>query len=109
MSPIDQKLSDEAMRMMRSSENPAIFFHSVERLVVVVIDGDEQPILRQSEMLGDEGPGELDRVGLEVIAEREIAQHLEERVVACGVADVVEIVVLAPCAHAFLRCRRADW
>ena len=27
VSPMDQKLSEDAMRMMRSSESPAIFFH----------------------------------------------------------------------------------
>ncbi len=40
---------------------------------------------------------------LEIIAEGEIAQHLEEGVVAGGVADVLQIVVLAAGAHAFLR------
>ena len=39
---------------------------------------------------------------LEIIAEREIAHHLEEGVVPGGVADIVEIVVLAAGAHAFL-------
>ena len=38
---------------------------------------------------------------LEVIAEAEIAEHLEEGVVARGVADIVEIVVLAPGADDF--------
>ena len=42
-----------------------------------------------------------------VIAEREITQHLEKRVVAGGVTDVVQIVVLAAGAHAFLRCHSA--
>ena len=45
----------------------------------------------------------MDRLFLEIIAEREIAEHLEEGVVSCGVADIVEIVVLAACADAFLR------
>ena len=40
---------------------------------------------------------------LEIIAEREIAQHFEESVMARGIADVVEVVVLAAGAHAFLR------
>ena len=40
---------------------------------------------------------------LEVVAEREIAEHLEEGVVARGEADIVEVVVLAAGAHAFLR------
>jgi hypothetical protein len=57
--------------------------------------------------LGDQGPGEIDRLFLEVVAEREIAQHLEEGVVARGVADIVEVVVLAAGADAFLRGGRA--
>ena len=40
---------------------------------------------------------------LEVVAEREIAQHLEEGVMPGGVADIVEVVVLAAGAHALLR------
>jgi hypothetical protein len=48
-----------------------------------------------------------DRLFLEIVAEREVAQHLEERVVARGVADVVEVVVLAAGAHALLRGRGA--
>src|SRR5205085_5631895 len=44
---------------------------------------------------------------LEVIAERKIPEHLEERVVARRLADLVEIVVLAAGAHALLRRRRA--
>ena len=74
-----------------------------ERLVVVVIDGDEQLVLLQPELLGDQIPGELDRAFLEVIAEREVAEHLEEGEMARGIADIVEVVVLAAGAHAFLR------
>ena len=77
----------------------------LERLIVVDIDGDGQAILGQPEILGDQIPGELDGAVLEVIAEREVAEHLEERVVARGVADIVEVVVLAAGAHAFLRGR----
>ncbi len=79
----------------------------LRRLVVRVIDGDEQPVLVQAEMLGDQRPGELDRQRLEIVAEREVAEHLEEGVVPRRIADVVEIVVLAAGAHAFLRCRGA--
>ena len=85
----------------------------VEGLVVVDIDGDQQLVLRQAEFLGDQVPGELDRALLEIVAEREVAEHLEEGVVARGVADIVEVVVLAAGAHAFLRrggarCRAAS-
>src|SRR5207248_3099328 len=39
--------------------------------------------------------------------EREVPQHLEERVVPGRVSDLFEVVVLAAGAHAFLRGRRA--
>ncbi len=76
-----------------------------ERLVVVVVDGNEQTVGLQAKGLGDQLPGESDGVGLEIVAEREIAEHLEERVVARGIADVIEVVVLAAGAHALLRRR----
>src|SRR6185437_5015968 len=41
----------------------------------------------------------------EIVAEREIAEHFEESVVAGGVTDIVEVVVLAAGANAFLGAR----
>ncbi len=96
------------MRMMRALRQPRDALPEIERLVVVVIDGDGQAVLRQAEIAGDQVPGEFDRERLEIVAEREIAEHLEEGVMARGVADIVEIVVLAAGAHAFLRGRRRD-
>ena len=55
-----------------------------------------------AEDLGVELPRPLDGVFLEVVAEAEVAEHLEEREVAVGAADVVEVVVLASGAHALL-------
>ncbi len=78
-----------------------------ERLVVLGEDADYEPIDRQAELLGDEIPRKLDRAILEVIAEGEIAEHLEEGMMARGIADIVEIVVLAARAHALLRGHRA--
>ena len=75
--------------------------------LIVVIDGDEQLILFDAEFFGDQGPGEADRLLFEIVPKREVAEHLEERVVARGVADVVEVVVLAAGAQAFLRRGRA--
>src|SRR5262249_61811083 len=59
----------------------------IERLVVVDIDGDDEAILGKAEVPGDQVPGELDGAVLEVVAEGEVAQHLEEGVMAGGVAD----------------------
>ena len=77
------------------------------RFVVIGVDGDQKLILRQRKFLGDQVPGQLDGAFLEVIAEGEVAEHLEEGVMPRGVADIVEVVVLAAGAHAFLRRRGA--
>ena len=82
---------------------PCDLLPEIERLVVVDIDGRRQLVLGQAEFPGDQIPGELDGAVLEVVAEREVAEHLEKGVMARGVADVFEIVVLAAGAHAFLR------
>src|SRR3546814_21105911 len=48
-----------------------------------------------------------DLVLLEVVAERPVAEHLEKGVVARGVADLVEVVVLAAGTQAALDIGRA--
>ncbi len=75
----------------------------IEGVVVLGIDGDQEAILRQAELARDQIPGQLDRMLLEIVAEGEIAQHLEEGVVARRIADILQVVVLAAGAHAFLR------
>ena len=72
-------------------------------------DGDVQPVLLDPVPLGrrDQFPGVGDGVLLEVVAEAEVAQHLEEGVVAIGEAHVLKVVVLAAGAHALLRRGRA--
>ena len=75
----------------------------VEGVVVLGIDGDQQPVLGEAELLGDELPGKLDGALLEIVAEGEIAEHLEEGVMPRRVADILEIVVLAAGAHRLLR------
>ena len=40
---------------------------------------DPEPLAVELHVLGDELPGEVDRAFLEVVAEREVAEHLEER------------------------------
>ena len=71
-------------------------------LVVLGEDRDHEALFRQAVVLRHQPPRELDGALLEVVAEREVAQHLEEGVVARGVADVVQVVVLAARAHALL-------
>ena len=64
-------------------------------LVVGQVHGDPQLLGVQSEHLGREFPGERDRLLLEVVAEAEVAHHLEEGEMALGPADFVQVVVLA--------------
>src|SRR5262249_36275783 len=78
-----------------------------EGIVVVDEDGGLEAVLGEAEVPGEELPAELDGVFLEVIAEGEIAQHLEEGVVPGGASHVLEIVVLASRPHALLRGSRA--
>jgi hypothetical protein len=77
-------------------------------LVVGHVDGDPQQVGVEPQHLGDELPGPRDGLVLEVLAEAEVPQHLEEAEVAQRPADVVEVVVLAPGAHARLG-RHRPW
>ena len=86
---------------------PDLLVPDVEGFVVGVIDRDQQLLFRQAPHAGQQLPGVGDGIALEVVAEAEIAQHFEEGVVAGGVADLVEVVVLAAGAHAALAGRGA--
>jgi hypothetical protein len=77
-------------------------------LVILGIDADPEALGGQLVDLDQQFPGVADRVALEVVAEGEVAEHLEEGVVARRVADVLEVVVLAAGADALLRGRRAQ-
>ncbi len=63
------------------------------RFVVVFVDGDGEPSRLEAEplLVGEKLPGPVDRVALEVVAEAEVAEHLEEGVVVGGAADVVDV------------------
>ena len=74
----------------------------IGRLVVVGIDGDPQPVTVHAEDLGQQLPGQSDGLGLEVIAEAEVAEHLEERDVLGRAPYLLDVVVLAPHPHTFL-------
>jgi hypothetical protein len=79
----------------------------VKGLIIVVIDRHPQLVLGQAVFLGNQVPGQRDGLFLEIIAEGEVTEHFKEGVVAGGVADIVEVVMLAAGAHAFLRGRGA--
>ena len=62
--------------------------------------GEHQPLFGDAQVAGQQVPGEVDGVGLEVVAVLKLPSIPEEKVMAGGIADVVEIVVLATSAHA---------
>ena len=47
--------------------------------------------MREPLLVGEEFPGPVDGFALEVVAEAEVAEHLEEGVVVGGAADVVDV------------------
>jgi len=68
----------------------------LDRLGVVLVDARVELALGQPEAavlerLGDQVPGQLDGAFLEVVAEGEVAAHLEEGAVPGGLADVLDV------------------
>ena len=72
-----------------------------------MIDCNHQIFLGNAQFFRDQFPGKWDRIGFEVIAKAEIAEHLEKRVMARRIAHIVQIIVFAASTHAFLRGRGA--
>jgi hypothetical protein len=60
-------------------------------LLVALEDGDPDPVGIEAEAVERQLPGELDGALLEVVAEREVAQHLEERQVPRGGPDDLDV------------------
>ena len=103
VSPIAQKFSASPSRKMRLAGTPISFAQiaaasSSSRKTVTT-----EPARVEPEALGHQLPGERDRLLLEVVAEGEVPEHLEEGVVARAAADLFQVVVLARDAHALLR------
>ena len=78
------------------------FGPQLEGLVVGVVYGGPDAFGVHSQIIGNEFPSECDCLALEVVAEREIPQHLKEGVVACGAAHFLQIVVFSADPQAFL-------
>ena len=62
-----------------------------------------QPLLGQSVHVNEQFPCPRDRFLFEIVAERPVAEHLEHRMVIGVEADLLQIVMLARNAQAFLR------
>jgi len=74
----------------------------VRRFFVFLEHRHPQALGRQLHDTGQELPGKADGLALEVIAKAEVAQHFEEGVMAGGIADVFQVVVLAAGPHTAL-------
>ena len=100
----------EIVRITKASDavgrHTDLFDPDALRLVIGVVNRHPQAIGRQAEALSQQRPGHTNGFGLEIIAEAEIAKHLEEGVVPSCIADVLEVVVLATSTHASLRTGR---
>jgi hypothetical protein len=71
-------------------------------LVVFGVHGGPELVFGQLEVHREQFPGVGNGVFFEVIAKAEVAQHFEEGVVACRVAHVFQVVVLAAGTDALL-------
>ena len=71
-------------------------------LVVTEVNRHPEPLGVEAQHAGDELPGPGTGVGLEVVAEAEVAEHLEEGQVPGGASNLIEVVVLAAGPHALL-------
>src|SRR5882762_1551793 len=75
--------------------------NTTENCDVEFVLGNLEPVGR-----GDQFPSVRNRILLEIIAKRKIAQHLEKRVMPLRKPHIFQIVVLAARAHALLAARR---
>jgi hypothetical protein len=90
------------MRTMRFARHADFLVPDVAGLVVGVVNRHPELVAGNGVHRGDQFPGEFDGVALKLVAEAEVALHLEERMVTRRVADVLQVVVLAAGAHAAL-------
>ncbi len=74
-------------------------------LIVFLIDRDPELFGRKPIDLGQQFPGKVDGIALEVVTKREVAQHFKKGVMARRVAHVFQVVVLASSSNASLRRR----
>ena len=83
-----------------------IFGPDLLRFVIALVHRYPELLDRKLKHFGHELPRIGDRIFFEVIAETEVSEHLEEGVVACRMADVFKVVVLAACTDTCLAARR---
>ena len=93
-------LSSEPQNTLGS--NTHLIHPDLFRLVVGLVDGEPELFGVHPPALGDQFPRPRADLGLVVVAEAEVAQHLEEGQVPGGSPDLLEVVVFAARADALL-------
>ena len=78
------------------------FFPQLKCFIIGVIDGRGQLVGIKSPDFGQQFPRMGDRLFLEIIAERKIAEHFKKCVMPRSIADIVEVIMLAARPHTFL-------
>ncbi len=94
--------------VLLKAENPLardafLLMPDVGGFIIVGVDRDIEARLVDVQVDGEEFPGIGDRLFFEIVAEREVAEHLEEGVMTGCAADVLQVVVLAAGPDALLR------
>ena len=72
-----------------------------------MMHGRPQAVGVEAEVVGHELPRVRDRVALEIVPEREVAEHFKKRVVAGRPSNLFEIIVFATDTQALLRSHHA--
>ena len=85
---LDDPLARDADRQPRLDR---LLVGAEAELLVALEDRDPDVVRVEAEALQRQLPRELDRALLEVVADREVAEHLEERQVARRQADLVDV------------------
>ena len=93
----------------RDPDDPVLgqahFLPDAGGLVIRMVNGDQEALPVYAEVTRQQVPREWNGLVLEVVSKGEVSEHLEERMVASGVANIVEVIVLAAGTDALLgRC-----
>ena len=92
VSPMAQKLSSSPMRWIAlGPARPTLSIQICSASSSLVVHGDPEAVAVEAEDLGEELPGHRDGLGLEVVPEAEVAEHLEEGAVVGVGADDVDV------------------
>jgi len=89
--------------IIRKSSN---LFPNLSGLIIGVVDRDIKLVLVDPEIFGQQLPRIRDRLFLKIITKGEVPEHLEKRQMPRRISNVIQIIVFATRADAFLAGRR---